>query len=74
MVPELTRLIAAGALRELVVDHCGGVELFDEADESTRLFAAAVRASAMTTLHLDRRGRLPEAVASSVAFINARLQ
>ena len=74
VVPELTRLIAAGALRELVVDHWGGVELFDETDESTRLFVAAVRASAMTKLRFDRTVRVPEPVASSVALVNARSQ
>ena len=77
LVPELTRLIAAGALRELVVDHRGGVELFDEADESTLHFVATVRGSAMTRLDLrqivyGQRRLLPATVASSVTFINAR--
>ena len=61
-LPELTRLVAAGALRELIVDNCG-VEMFDEAHETTGLFVAAVRMSAMTTLQFFRLGVLPENVA-----------
>ena len=69
-LPELTRLIAAGMLRELTVrDH--GVEMFDEAHESTRLFVAAVRTSAMTMLELNGFGVLPASVVDAAALINA---
>ena len=37
-LPELARLVAAGALRELVVDNYGAEMIADEADESTGLF------------------------------------
>ena len=46
-LPQLTRLIVEGALHELRLFN-DDVEMFDESHESTRLFAAAVRASAMT--------------------------
>ena len=72
-LPELTRLIAAGALRYLCVRN-NLVEIFDEAHESTRLFVAAVRASAMTKLDLDDSGDLPANVVEAAAFINARTQ
>ena len=48
-LPELTRLVAAGVLRELDVNNWGDV-VFGDTDESTRLFVAAVRASALTSL------------------------
>ena len=50
-LPQLTRLVSAGALRLLSVDN-EGVEMFmfDEVHDSTRLFVAAIRASAMTRL------------------------
>ena len=44
-LPELTRLVAAGAMRQLSLEN--RAEAFVEAHESTRLFVAAVRASAM---------------------------
>ena len=71
-VPELTRLVAAGALRHLRVDNDIRWQVFDEAHESTRLFVAAVRASAMTALLLEHFGNLPESVVEVAAFINAR--
>ena len=69
-LPELTRLIAAGALRELKVqnDHD---EMFDLAHESTRLFVTAVRASAMTWLGLVGLGDVPANVEEAADFINA---
>ena len=70
-IPQLTRLNAAGTLRELKV-HNGGVEMFDKAHESTRLFVAAARASALTKLDLNGLGDVPENVAEAAAFINAR--
>ena len=73
MLPLLTRLIAAGALTELIVNNFG-VEIFDETHESARLFVAAVRASAMTMLWLRGVGVLPETVAEVAALINARPQ
>ena len=71
-LPALTRLIAAGALRDLNVDN-RGVQLFDETDESTRFFCTAVRASPMTRLVLIGGG-MPSAVVEAVALIsnNAR--
>ena len=73
-LPELTRVITAGALRNLEI-YNGGGEMFDEADdESTRLFVAAVRASAMTRLQVLHVGVLPEIVQEAAAFINARQQ
>ena len=75
MLPELTRLVAAGTVREISV-HNDGVEMFDEAHESMRLFVAAVRASAMTRLVLTGvpTNALPEIVAEAAALINARSQ
>ena len=71
-VPELTRLIAAGALRELSIDNID-VALFGGAREPRELFVAAHRASAMTSLRLERCGRrVPAAVTEAVALINAR--
>ena len=75
-LPELTRLIAAGWLRELQVIN-GGVHVFDEAHETTRLFVAAVRASAMKKLHIAARWalvELPKNVVAAAAFINTRQQ
>ena len=74
VLPELIRLIAAGALRWLIVRKIGEDEMFDETHESTRLFVAAVRASAMTRLQLEGFGVLPESVVEAAAFINARQQ
>ena len=72
-LPELTRLVSAGALRDLGVRCCG--EIFDKTRESTRLFVAAVRASAMTRLQLVGMGVLPDMVVrAAAAFINARSQ
>ena len=83
VLPELTRLVTAGALRELKVNN-SGVDMFDEAPESTRLFVAAVRASAMTRLELVLGRNLPvvnalvvnapEIVVEAAAFINSRQQ
>ena len=79
-LPELTRLVAAGTLRGLWVLSMNvqnnGVGMFDEAHESTRLFVAAVRASAMVSLEFDARnlGVLPADVVEAAAFINARQQ
>ena len=71
-VPQLTRLVAAGMLRELCVSN-DGVEIFDDAhEEPTRLFVAAVRASALTSLELHFVGVLPETVVEAAAFINTR--
>lgn len=72
-LPELTRLIAAGTSRDLyVLNH--GVDMFDEADESTQLFVTAVRASAMTWLSLNAFGYAPQSVVEAAAFVNARQQ
>ena len=68
-LPELTRLIAAGALQELMVRN-NDVEMFDEANEATRLFATAVRASAMQRLLLSQTGVFPEIVREAAAFIH----
>ena len=73
-LPHLTRLIAAGALRELIVHNDDQAELFDEAHESTRLFVAAVGASAITQLRLYGMKVLPENVIEAAALINARPQ
>ena len=74
-LPELTRLIAAGALRALMVENQDdNVEMFDEAHESTRMFVAAVRASAMSVLQLVNMGIVPENVVEAAAFINTRQQ
>ena len=73
VLSQLTRLIAAGALRKLIINNYG-VEMFEEAHESTRLFVAAVRASAMTRLALDNVGAAPESVLEAAALINARPQ
>ena len=73
-LPQLTRLIAAGALRQLTIDNFGVQQMFDEAHESTRLFVVAVRASALTRLWLQRVGVLSENVVEAAAFINARQQ
>lgn len=75
-LPELTRLVAAGSLRSLTVGIFGA-EMFDEAHENfTRLFVAAVQASAMTKLvffgYEAGRGVLPGNVVEAAAFINAR--
>ena len=72
LLPELTRLIEAGALRELIVQSSEFYAM-DVFDESTLHFVAAVRASAMTRLYFNTR-RVPADVASAVAFINARSQ
>ena len=66
VLPELTRLFAAGALRVLTVHDC----VFDTY-ESTRLFVTAVRASAMTGLRFNRSRAVPENVVEVAAFINA---
>ena len=68
-LPELTRLIAAGALQELMVRN-NDVEMFDKANEATRLFATAVRASAMQRLLLSQTGVFPEIVREAAAFIH----
>lgn len=68
-LPELTRLIDAGVLRELTLNV---YDSFDEA-ESTRLFVAAVRASAMTKLEILEYVS-PKIVVDAAAFINARQQ
>ena len=73
VLPELARLVAARALRELIV-YNGGVTLFVEDHESTRLFVAAVRVSAMTKLQLYGLGTIPDNVVEAAAFINARHQ
>ena len=72
VVPELTRLIAAGSLRSLTVQCCHG-GMFGEAHEFTRLFVAAVRASAMTKLRLEALGHaIPESVVRAATLIKAR--
>ena len=76
-LPELTRLIAAGALRELeIFDNCGRFDIFDEPhdDASEGLFVAALQASAMTTLRLNGVLGAPESVVEAAVFINARQQ
>lgn len=74
-LPELARLVAAGALRELVVDNYGAEMVADEADESTGLFVDALRASSLTTLQLGGVGHVcgvPAAVMAAAARINTR--
>ena len=68
VLPQLTRLVAAGTLRELLV--LNDVAMFDVGHESTRLFAAAVRASVMTCISFFNSGVLPENVVEAAAFIN----
>ena len=71
-VPELTRLVSAGAVKGMVL-HNDDVELF-EAGADTDQFCAAVRASAsLKQLKLIRCGPNPDAAAVA-AFINARHQ
>ena len=70
-LPQLSRLIAAGALRQLEM-HNAGVAIFDGTHESTRLFVAVVRASAMTALRLVNWGDLPANVVEAAEFINVR--
>ena len=70
-LPQLFRLIAAGALRELEVDNAG-VAMFDGTHESTWLFVDVVRASAMTALRLVRLGDLPADIVEAAEFINTR--
>ena len=71
-LPELTRLVAAGVVRDFGV-HSDHIEImFDEAHESTRLFVAAVRASALTRLRLEGLEDLPASVEEASTFINAR--
>ena len=74
-LPELTRLVSAGALRELDVAS-DGVRPFDEWTGFTQLFCAAVRASAMTRLQLDdystQPGIFPEVIVETAALVNAR--
>ena len=70
-LPELNRLIAAGALREL--DVSSNIRMFDQAHESTQLFVTAVQASAMTWLRLDEVS-LPDSVLEAAALISARPQ
>ena len=77
VLPELTRLIAVGALQMLFVSDSdidkAHVQMFDAAHESTWHFVAAVRASDMTRLVLDGMGVQPESVVEAAAMINARL-
>ena len=76
-LPELTRLIAAGALRKLEMDdNCGRFDIFEEAHnhESTRLFVAALQVSAMTKLRFNGVLGVPKSVVEAAAFINARQQ
>ena len=73
-LPVLTRLVAAGALRELVLDGTPRSP-FDEAGEATQRFVAVVQASAMTKLQLIKIGptaALPAPVTEVMALINAR--
>lgn len=60
-------------MRDLYVDN-GNVEIFDDADEPTRHFVAAVRASAMTSVRFARMRALPENIVEVAALINARQQ
>ena len=68
---ELARLVFAGYLRELEV-NAGNYYLFEEDEELTQLFVAAVNASAMTRLQLWETGDWPMAVVEAMVFINAR--
>ena len=71
-VPELTRLVSAGAVRGIILDN-DDVELF-EAGADTDQFCAAVRASAsLLCLTLEHCGPNPDAAAVA-AFITARRQ
>ena len=70
-LPLLTSLINAGWMRNLYI-YNDNVGVFDEAHESTQLFVAAVRASAMTRLRLVDLGNVPESVVEAAALINAR--
>ena len=71
-LPELTRLIAAGALRELFMLQYG-VRLFEHHGATLR-FVAALRASAMTRLRIVGNGFVPKNIVDAEAFINARSQ
>ena len=71
-VPELTRLVSAGALQAMFIDN-HDVELF-EAGADTDHFCAAVRSSAsLVHLRLHHCGPNPD-VAAVAAFIKARGQ
>ena len=71
-VPELTRLVSAGAIEQMVIENFD-VELF-EAGADTDQFCAAVRASAsLERLELNHCGPSLDAAAAA-AFIEARDQ
>ena len=70
-VPELTRLVSAGAVNQMIL-HNDDVELF-EAGADTDQFCAAARGSAsLKNLFLKSCGSNPNAAAVA-AFINARM-
>lgn len=69
-LPALTRLVAAGRLRKLVIFN-SGVALFKEGDAATKAFCDAVRASKLTHLVVNNAGRAPS-VADAKLFVDAR--
>ena len=73
-LPELARLIYAGALQNLCFQSTHNEDIFDGALEYTGLFVDALRASAMTKLQFFGLGAIPENVMAAAAFINARPQ
>ena len=58
-VPALTRLVAAGRLDTLVISN-GGVVLFEEGADTTRLFCDAVRDSSLIICDLNGVGQVQE--------------
>ena len=72
VLPVLTRLVAAGALRELYISSISDEDLF-AADADTQLFCTAVRASEMTNFVLQMPLPYPPVEINWLAdFINAR--
>ena len=70
-VPELTRLVSAGAVQRIYI--CNREDGLFEAGDDTNQFCAAIRASALKRLKLTRCGPNLD-VATVAAFINARQQ
>ena len=58
-VPALTRLVAAGWLRDLDISN-DSIALFEEGADATRLFCDAVRASSLKRYELDGVGDVHE--------------
>ena len=73
-VPDLTRLVAAGDIRELTVKDRrrddDNTPMFDWNHESTHLLVAAARVSALTMLLLPDVAKAPEIVLQALRLIN----